>query len=231
MARRERCLRTAVSRFADRARRGVSAGDHATAIPPTMKSLTAADASALKRAGLERRKGCPGLFMLRDEDGFPLVPEEHPLEGRLKTLAEHLCAELARRLRDSGTEGLPVDDFGRADLKGVWLPGADLQGAHLEKATLLNANLDRADMRGAKLHPQARLPSSPFDRPAQRTPHGTTAAARGSRPPQAAAAPAATNPQTLRHTAGRPSGQAALPESSYHDLYQNLYGTLVASEE
>ena len=207
--------------------------------PPTMKSLTAADASALKRAGLERRKGCPGLFMLRDEDGFPLIPEEHPLEGRLKTLAEHLCAELARRLRDSGTEGLPVDDFGRADLKGVWLPAADLQGAHLEKATLLNANLDRADMRGAKLHPQARLPSSPFDRPAQRTPHGTTAAARGSRPPQAAAAPAATNPQTVRQTAGRPSGQAArrpsgqaaLPESSYHDLYQNLYGTLVASEE
>ena len=90
--------------------------------PMALKSLTAADASALKRAGLERRKGCPGLFMLRDEDGFPLVPEEHPLEGRLKTLAEHLCAELARQLRDSGTEGLPVDDFGRADLKGVWLP-------------------------------------------------------------------------------------------------------------
>ena len=191
------------------------------------EAFTAADASGLKRADLERRKGCPGLFMLRDADGFPLVPEEHPLQGRLKTLAEHLCAELARRLRERGTEGLPVDDFGRVDLKGVWLPAADLQGAHLEKATLLRANLDRADMRGAKLHPQARLPSSPFDGPAQRTPHGTAAAARGSKPPQTVAAPAATNPQT----AGRPRGQAALPESSYHDLYQNLYGTLVASEE
>ena len=199
------------------------------------EALTAADVAALRRAGLERRKGCPGLFMLRDEDGFPLVPEEHPLEGqpRLKTLAERLCAELARRLRDSGTEGLPVDDFGRADLKGVWLPAADLQGAHLEKATLLRANLDSADMRGAKLHSQARLPSSPFDRPARTTPHGTAAAARGSKPPPAAAAPAAAAPaaRTNPQTGGRPRGQAALPESSYHDLYQNLYGTLVASEE
>ena len=157
--------------------------------------------------------------MLRDEDGFPLVPEEHPLEGPLKTLAGHLCAELARRLRDSGTEGLPVDDFGRADLKGVWLPAADLKGADLEKATLLRANLDKADMRGAKLHPQARLPSSPFDGPAQRTKRGTAAvAASQNQTLQPAAAPATTHPQT----AARPRGQA-LPESSYQDLYQDLY--------
>ena len=194
-----------------------------------VRKLTAAEASALRSAGLERRKGCPGLFMLRDEDGFPLVPEEHPLEGPLKTLAGHLCAELARRLRDSGTEGLPVDDFGRADLKGVWLPAADLKGADLEKATLLRANLDKADMRGAKLHPQARLPSSPFDGPTQRTKRGTAAAAASrSQTLQPAAAPATTHPQT----AARPRGQATLPESSYQDLYQDLYGgTLVASEE
>lgn len=190
-----------------------------------VRTLTAAEASALRSAGLERRKGCPGLFMLRDEDGFPLVPEEHPLEGPLKTLAGHLCAELARRLRDNGTEGLPVDDFGRADLKGVWLPAADLKGADLEKATLLRANLDKADMRGAKLHPQARLPSSPFDGPAQTT---KRSAVRRSKTLQPAAAPATTNPQT----AARPRGHATLPESSYQDLYQDLYGgTLVASEE
>lgn len=190
--------------------------------------LMVADVSALKAAGLERRKGCPGLFMLRDGDGFPLVPKEHPLEGRLKTLAEHLCSELAQQLRDSGTEGLPIDDFGRADLRGVWLPAADLQGARLEKATFLKANLDGADLRGAKLHAQARLPSSPFDKPAQTTPHGTAAAA-GCKPPQATAksTPAASNQQRD----GRSRGQVVLPESSYQNLYQNLYGTCVAGEE
>ena len=221
-----RAAKTALSTFAPMPTRG---SEHASNAGQVRK-LTAAEASALRSAGLERRKGCPGLFMLRDEDGFPLVPEEHPLKGPLKTLAGHLGAELARRLRDSGTEGFPVDDFGRADLKGVWLPAADLQGADLEKATLLRANLDKADMRGAKLHPQARLPSSPFDGPAQRTKRGTSAAPAGSRSQtlQAAAAPATPNPQT----AARPRGQATLPKSSYQDLYQDLYGgTLVASEE
>ena len=36
-----------------------------------VRKLTAAEASALRSAGLERRMGCPVLFMLRDEDGTP----------------------------------------------------------------------------------------------------------------------------------------------------------------
>ena len=60
--------------------------------------LTAAEVEALRALGLERRRGVPGLYLLRTETGFPVRPlEDIKLEGELKVKAERLRDELSSR--------------------------------------------------------------------------------------------------------------------------------------
>ena len=76
---------------------------------------------SLRAAGLEPREGAPGLFLLRDEDGDPVVPADGiKLEGETKVKAEAMRDELASLLREKGVEAVP-----KKDLKGVWLAGAN----------------------------------------------------------------------------------------------------------
>ena len=75
----------------------------------------------MRAAGLEPREGVPGLFLLRNEDGFPVsaIHEAVKLEGETKVKAEAMRDELASLLREKGVEAVP---------------GKDLTGAWLEKA-------------------------------------------------------------------------------------------------
>ena len=98
------------------------ASEVATALTPTANEL-----ATLREAGLEPRKGVLGLFLCRDHRGDPIVPPEPiKLEGRARELADAMRDELATRLREKGTEGLPTAKFNgeeRADLMGAWLQG------------------------------------------------------------------------------------------------------------
>ena len=96
------------------------AGEVAAALTPTADEL-----ATLLAAGLEPREGVPGLFLCRDKYGHPIVPPEPiKLKGRAQELAGAMRDELATRLREKGTEGLPTTNIGegeRADLMGAWL--------------------------------------------------------------------------------------------------------------
>ena len=126
--------------------------------------------ATLRAAGLEPRKGFPGLFLCRDD---LKVPRDINLAGREQELAYAMRDELVARLKEKGTEGLPTskpmyppDSLECAALTGVWLQGANLsnaqlqgadlgyallQGANLEDAKLQGANLQRARLQGADL--------------------------------------------------------------------------------
>eukprot|EP00964_Phaeocystis_antarctica_P020440 scaffold11302_cov57-Phaeocystis_antarctica.AAC.4 len=116
---------------------------------------TADELLTLRAAGLEPRKGVPGLF-LRQEKGLPIVPPNGiKLEGRAHELASAMRDELATHLREKGTKDLPtsslLDGTKLADLKGAWLQGADLREAQLQKATLRAAQLQGANLGKAQL--------------------------------------------------------------------------------
>ena len=131
------------------------AGKEATALRPTADEL-----ATLRAAGLEPRKGVPGLFlrhvMCRDPNGNPLLvpPDGIKLEGGIKKLADAMRDELATYLRENGTEGLPTTNFRgteRADLTGAWLQGADLARAQLQEASLCEAQLQKSKLFKAQL--------------------------------------------------------------------------------
>ena len=149
-------------------------------LAPSKVELSESEVAILRAAGLERREGAPGLWLLRNMSRHALLLRNvdrpvaqasahvrhgsHPvqvpaegiaLEGELKAKAVAIRDELSRHLRDMGTAGLPRKG-GEADLRGSWLAGADLssaqlQDACLEEAQLQGANLVRAQLQGAIL--------------------------------------------------------------------------------
>eukprot|EP00964_Phaeocystis_antarctica_P053968 scaffold31704_cov61-Phaeocystis_antarctica.AAC.2 len=121
---------------------------------------TADELATLRVAGLEPREGVPGLFLCRDEDGRPIEPSDPiKLVGRTQELADAMRDELARRLKENGTKGLPTRgrlsderlELIDGDLMGAWLQGADLKGAQLQKVSLLGAHLQKANLYEAQL--------------------------------------------------------------------------------
>ena len=124
-----------------------------------MLTPTADELDTLWKAGLQPRKGVPGLYLCRDEDGddLPIVPPNPiKLEGRAQELACAMRDELATRLKKKGTEGLPTSDpfrMGeeRADLMGAWLQGANLKHVQLQRANLRGSQLQGANLRGSQL--------------------------------------------------------------------------------
>ena len=128
----------------------------------------------LRKAGLEPREDVPGLFLLRNGGGAPILPADPiKLTGRAQKVADAMRDELATRLREKGKdlptigrkEGanlmgadlMKTTGEERADLMGAWLQdanlhGAQLQGANLCKAQLQGANLYKAQLQGTDLY-------------------------------------------------------------------------------
>ena len=128
----------------------------------------------LREAGLEPREDVPGLFLLRNGGGAPILPADPiKLTGRAQKVADAMRDELATRLREKGKdlptigrkEGanlmgadlMKTTGEERADLMGAWLQdanlhGAQLQGANLCKAQLQGANLYKAQLQGTDLY-------------------------------------------------------------------------------
>ena len=124
--------------------------DHKAWLRPTADEL-----ATLLAAGLEPRKGVPGLFLCRDDDEWPIVPPDPiKLEGQAQERADAMRDELATHLREKGIEGLPKKNLNGkegADLMGAWLQEANLFGAQLQGANLRRVQLQKADLRRAQL--------------------------------------------------------------------------------
>ena len=98
---------------------GPTADELFTLLTPTSDEL-----ATLLAAGLEPRKGVPGLFLCRNQIGYPFEPP-HPIElmDRAQEVADAMRDELAKHLMEKGTEGLPTTNITGdklADLMGVW---------------------------------------------------------------------------------------------------------------
>ena len=66
--------------------------------------LTEEEEEGLRKAGLERREGVLGLYLLRDQCKVPIVPAGGvQIEGELKVKAERIRDELATHLKQKGT--------------------------------------------------------------------------------------------------------------------------------
>ena len=116
---------------------------------PIKVELSVDEVARLREAGLERREGVPGLYLLRDKYGFPIVPAKGiELEGELKKKAEAIRDELAEHLKEKGIAGLIG---GKPDLMGAWLAGAVLVQVRLQEANLCQAQLQGADLAEAQL--------------------------------------------------------------------------------
>ena len=119
---------------------------------PSGFGLTDELRESLRAAGLEPRDGVPGLFLLRDEDDYPIVPADGiKLEGETKVKAEAMRDELASLLCEKGVEAVPDEDLKGAWLVGATLIGAQLQGSDLQDAQLQKANLSYAQLQGSDL--------------------------------------------------------------------------------
>eukprot|EP00964_Phaeocystis_antarctica_P069004 scaffold41839_cov71-Phaeocystis_antarctica.AAC.1 len=87
----------------------VEAGVEDSVEDSVVETATTEQLATLLAAGLEPREGVPGLFLCRDDDGWPIVPPEPiKLEGRVRELADAMRDELVTRLKEKGTEGLPT---------------------------------------------------------------------------------------------------------------------------
>ena len=121
---------------------------------------TTNELDTLRAAGLEPRKGLPGLFLSQTDQ---IVGHDGvQLEGLAKKAAAAMQEKLAASLRKDGTHDsnqsvllrqatADLQRGERFDLNGVWLQGANLENAQLREANLYGAQLQAANLREADL--------------------------------------------------------------------------------